>query len=220
MSSQRSLAFGPALTLSMLLFAAGTIFGIAVHSCWAPEPAPDESDASSSTISRAEWDELRAAVARLEAAAQAPELVAPDLRSAVGPSPVAQEALDTLSESVRALQGALERLRVLVERPSSAAASSATPREIVVAAPAIDWKAIDALRDLCERDEAAAFRSVSFSTPNEILARFGEPTLVYRYDKGLAFAYTRDVELADGETESRGVRFAFADGVLDNLWSE
>ncbi|MCC6408662.1 MAG: hypothetical protein IT453_15980 [Planctomycetes bacterium] len=220
MSSPRSLTFGPALTLSMLLFAGGTIFGVAVHARWSPDAESETREPSSSPISRDEWESLSASVARLEAASRVGELVPPDARNEVGPSPVSREALAELTKEVRGLQASLERLRGLAERSTGEANAASTPRAILDAVPAIDWQAVDALREWHLRDEDAALRSIRLSTPAEIVRRFGEPTEVYRYREGVAFAYLREVEVGEELPDLRGVRIAFIDGFVQALWSE
>lgn len=210
--------FGPAFVLSMLLFALGTIFGIAIHAWRAPQRMGVENDGDAPEIDRAEWNELRAAIARLEAAAKKPELATPDARIEVGALPVTPDAVTELTRDVRDLKAALERLRVLAERVSTGANAPPTPREILDEVPEVDWKAVDALRALIESDEDEALRQLRLSTPAEIVRRFGAPTDVYRHGEGIGFAYSRDVDTQAEVPELRGVRFTFIDGCLQALW--
>ncbi|MCK6446695.1 MAG: hypothetical protein L6Q99_09920 [Planctomycetes bacterium] len=218
MDAGRKLALGPALVLSMLLFALGTSFGVAVHAWFAPAHIESTGDDVAPTVTRAEWDRLVAAVARLEATTRGPELAAPDARTEVGALPVTPDALTELTRDVRELRSALERLRVLAERVSTGTNAPPTPREILDAVPEVDWKAVDALRALIETNEDEALRQLRLSTPAEIVRRFGAPTDVYRHGEGIGFAYSRDVDTQGEVPELRGVRFTFIDGCLQALW--
>lgn len=203
-----------------LALALGGWVGCSLLRPWGSTAIGSAGDGAPVAIGRAEWDELRAALARLETALRAPELALPDSRSSVGASALAPEALVELARDVRDLRAALERLRVLAERVATGSSAAPTPREILDAAPEVDWAAIDALRVLVEEDDEAAVRPLRLSTPSEIVRRFGEPTDVYRHGEGIGLQYAREVDLGGEFTERRGLHFTFIDGYLQALWIE
>lgn len=181
------------------------------------------SSASSAAITRAEWEALVAAVARLEAAA-APELASPDTRTALDAalsaesqrSPRSPQSIAELTASVRELQQSVAGLRELAGAATNAPLETLSLHELSQRRLPTDWRAIDALIELCDRGdegEKAALDEVRFASQSEILRRFGRPTSIDFGAGSMSWTYSREVQGEDGP-RTRGLELGFSQGLL------
>jgi|SRR5882672_6068961 len=197
-----------ALVVSISLFAAGGVFGGALHSFWISKAVPAIERELAPTISSAEWSALKASIARIEAQLASSQLSAAGERVEVGASPTT--SIDALAQTVRELQGSIAQLRLVAEQAARAIPDVASPHELDKVAREINWPAIAALVELESREKGAALRDVRLSTPNEILRRFGSPTSMIGFDS-VHWEYTRPVGTV-ADSDWLGLSFVFAQG--------
>ncbi|MCE9596283.1 MAG: hypothetical protein K8S98_18990 [Planctomycetes bacterium] len=209
MSTQRSIAFGPALLISMALFVGGTFFGVAVLARWRASTADVATTTRESEISRGEWNALRASVAGIEGRLQADALESPTQRAPVDAVSLDPASLEAVTRSASELQATLDRMRSLADSAERQLAQTATTYELAKQKPESDGSAVDAVLDLYARDPVAATREVRFASPNEILRRFGAPVHTSINDKNVQWTYGHD---------NRWLYLEFAQGTVLNMF--
>jgi hypothetical protein len=210
MSTQRSIAFGPALLISMALFAGGTIFGIVAYVRWGPPSVGVEDSHPSSEISRGEWNALRASVAGIESRLRGEALESQTQRAPVDAASIDPASLEAVARSADELQATLDRMQALADSAERTLADAASTHEIAKATPEVNGDAVDAILALHVKDSATAIRDVRFATPNEILKRFGSPTTTSINEKCVQWSYYR---------AHRGLHLEFAQGAVIHMFT-